>query len=49
MCGILSIYKEDCINDAATVTARAISDRINCINSIEVFTQDADYKPDDNF
>jgi hypothetical protein len=44
MCGILLIYKEDYINDAATVAIRVISDRIDCINDIEVFTQDADYK-----
>ena len=49
MCGISSIYKEDCMDDAATVAARAISDRIDCIDGIEVFTQDADYKPDDDF
>jgi hypothetical protein len=49
MCGISSIYKEDCIDDAATVVTRAISDRIDCIDGIEVFTQDADYEPDDDF
>jgi hypothetical protein len=49
MCGISSIYKEDCMDDAATVAARAISDRIDCIDDIEVFTQDADYEPDDDF
>jgi hypothetical protein len=49
MCGISSIYKEDCMDDAATVAARAISDRIDCIDGIEVFTQDADYEPDDDF
>jgi hypothetical protein len=49
MCDILSIYKEDYIDDVATVATRAISDRINCINGIEVFTQDTNYKPDDNF
>ena len=49
MCGISLIYKEDCIDDAVTVAARAISNKIDCINNIKVFTQDADYKPDNDF
>jgi hypothetical protein len=49
MCGISSIYKEDCMDNAATVATRAISDKIDCINSIKVFTQNADYEPNNNF
>lgn len=28
MCGVSSIYKDNCIEDAATVVARAVSDGI---------------------
>ena len=48
MGGILSIYKEDYIDSAATIAIRAMSGntvgagRINCNYNIEVFMQDAD-------
>ena len=55
MCGISSIYKDDCIEDAAMVSARAMNSnttrdgRIDSINGIEVFTQDAEFEVDDDF
>jgi len=56
MCGISSIYKEDSIEDAATIAVRAMNGntagagRIDCIDGIEVFTQDAEFDMlDDDF
>ena len=55
MCGISSIYKDDCIEDAAMVSARAMNGnttgdgRIDSINGIEVFTQDAEFEVDNDF
>jgi len=55
MCGISSIYKDDCMEDAAMVSARAMNGnttrdgRIDSINGIEVFTQDAEFEVDDDF
>jgi hypothetical protein len=47
MSGISSIYKDDCIEDSATVAATAMKRDI--IRSIEVFSQDAELELDDDF
>ena len=41
MCGIASVYKEDCIDDAATITATAMEE------IIEIATQDVERDLDD--
>ena len=41
MCGMSSIYKEDCIEDVATIAVRSMQEstvRISIINGVEVFT-----------
>ena len=45
ICGISSIYKDNCIEDAATVAANAMNR--DMISSIEVYTQDAEFDLDD--
>ena len=45
ICGISSIYKDNCIEDAATV-ATNIMNR-DTIGSIEVYTQDTEFDLDD--
>jgi hypothetical protein len=47
MSGISSIYKDDCIEDSATVAVTAMKRDI--IRSIEVFSQDAELELDDDF
>ena len=44
MCGILSVYKDDCIKDATVVTAIIVQ---RVIKSIEVYTQDTKQKLDE--
>ena len=44
MTGILSVYKEDSIENAAMYAATALR---SCINGIEAFTQDAEFELDD--
>jgi len=51
MCGITSVYKEDSIEDAAEIAAKAMQqgiERISVIDGVEVFTQDADFDLDDD-
>ena len=45
-----SIYKDDSIEDAATIAAKAIQEEKICmIDGVEVFTQDAEFDLDDDF
>ena len=52
MCGIASIYKDDSIKDAATITATVMQEstvsKVNVISEIEVFTQDIDFDLSDD-
>jgi len=51
MCGITSVYKEDSMEDAAEIAAKAMQqgiERISVIDGVEVFTQDADFDLDDD-
>ena len=55
MCRITSVYKDDCIEDAATVAATVIQEstidatadrtanRVSNISGVEVYTQDAEW------
>jgi len=55
MCGITSVYKDDCIEDAATVAATVLQEstidatadrtanRVSNISGVEVYTQDAEW------
>ena len=50
MCGMTSIYKDDSIEDAATIAAKAIQEEKICmIDGVEVFTQDAEFDLDNDF
>jgi hypothetical protein len=44
MCGISLVYKDDCMEDTATVTATVVQ---RVIRSIKVFTQDAMWELDE--
>ena len=48
ICGISSIYEEDSIEDAATISAKAMNSRIDQVGGVEVFTQDAEFDPSDD-
>ena len=45
MCGISSAYKDNCMEDAATIAANAM--KRNIIDGIEVHTQDTEFDLDD--
>jgi hypothetical protein len=54
MCGISSVYKDDCIEDAAIIAAAAVQnstavDRVASIGGVEVFTQEAEFELDLEF
>ena len=45
MCGIASVYRDDCIEDVAIIAATAV--RRDIIGGVEVYTQDAEFELDD--
>jgi hypothetical protein len=48
MSGIVSVYKDDCIDNASTIASSALQkEPKEVIGSIEVYTQDADFEWDD--
>jgi len=49
MNGITSVYKDDSIEDPATIAAKAIQEeRICIIDGVEVFSQDAEFDLDED-
>jgi hypothetical protein len=44
MCGIASVYQDDYINNTATIAANTM--KRSTIDSIKVYTQDAEFKLD---
>ena len=54
MCGMSSIYQDDCMVDAAIIAANVMSQTIiaekrDVVSGVEVFTQDAEFDLDSDF